>query len=360
MSIRINYSDQTLSTAALSLVPKDQLMLMGNLLREIGMETIDIPIEHAKFYCLNKDVISNVFRAVIKPETEDLDVAYRLGFQRISIIYNHRAGGVSAGVLELVEKASRLKVDCSLEIENASAFPVSELAAVINSFKEQQLNTVIYSDSNSLLEPLRTYKTLQHVRQLTSFNVGFHAHDEYHLATANTISAIKAGVRNVSTSVTGLGSARHAPYEEVVLAVRHLCGLSDNIIAPYFAAKCAKIAACLGKEIPVDKAIIGQNIFAHESGLHVHGVMKNPSIYEAFSPEEVGLSRFVIIGKHSGSAALQAALSKLGIELTTSELQEFLKSVRKSVLHKKGHLTSCELLHLYNGGEGGRVYEASR
>ena len=359
MSMRINYSDQTLSVAALSHVPKTKLILMGELLQRIGISTIDIPIEQAKIYGFSQGLINNAFRAVIKPVVRDVDTAYRLGFQRISVPYHHKTGELSNVVYELLEKARRLNVDCSLEIENASSFPVSELAAVINSLKDQQLDTVIYGDRYSLMEPLRTYNILKHVRQLTEFNVEFHAHDGYHLATANTLSAIKAGVRHVATSVTGVGNAKHAPFEEVVLAARHLCSLSDNIAAQDFAAECAIIATYLGKEIPVDKAIIGKNIFAHESGLHVHGVMKNPSIYEAFPPEEVGLSRFLIIGKHSGSAALQAALSKLGIEPSTAELQKLLKSVRTIVSHKKSHLTPYELLHLYNRREGGS-YEASQ
>lgn len=359
MSIRINYSDQTLSVAALSRVPKTKLILMGELLQRIGIATIDIPIEQAEIYGFSQDLINNAFRAVIKPVVGDVDTAYRLGFKRISVPYQHKAGELSNVVYELLEKARRLKVDCSLEVESASELSIEEIGSLFNNLKHQPLNTVIYSDTDSLLEPIKTYETLQLLRQMSPFELEFHAHDGYYLATANTLSAINAGVNHVATSITGIGSAKHAPFEEVILAARHLSSLFDSVIAPDFAAECAKIAACLGKDIPVDKAIIGQNIFAHESGLHVHGVMKNPSIYEAFPPEEVGLSRFLIIGKHSGSAALQAALSKLGIEPSTAELQKLLKSVRTIVLHKKSHLTPYELLHLYNRREGGS-YEASQ
>lgn len=104
---------------------------------------------------------------------------------------------------------------------------------------------------------------------------------------------------------------------------------------------------CLGVELSVNKAIIGRDIFAHESGIHVDGVIKNPKIYEAFAPEEVGLARQLIIGKHSGTASLKAKFLEWNVRLTEAGANLLLKEVRRVAVKQKCPLSDVQLKQLY-------------
>ncbi len=107
------------------------------------------------------------------------------------------------------------------------------------------------------------------------------------------------------------------------------------------------VAEASGRPVPVSKPIVGTNIFAHESGIHGDGVLKNPLTYEVFSPEEVGLQRQIVLGKHSGSAAVKAKFSEYLIELTEDEARDMLARVRQASIDLKRSLFDKELILLY-------------
>jgi homocitrate synthase NifV len=106
------------------------------------------------------------------------------------------------------------------------------------------------------------------------------------------------------------------------------------------------VAAASGANVQPWKAIVGKNTFAHESGIHAHGVLKNPDTYEPFAPEEVGWERSLVIGKHSGRHLLSSLLEQYGIFLNPEETQEILNAVRHQSILKKRNLTTEELLNL--------------
>jgi homocitrate synthase NifV len=108
------------------------------------------------------------------------------------------------------------------------------------------------------------------------------------------------------------------------------------------------VAQAAGRTIPVWKSIIGTNMFAHESGIHADGVIKNPKTYEVFAPEEVGLSRQIVIGKHSGSKAILLKFDEYGITLTHDQAAELLPRVRTMSIELKRSLYDKELLYIYN------------
>ena len=107
------------------------------------------------------------------------------------------------------------------------------------------------------------------------------------------------------------------------------------------------VARASGRELPVWKAIVGTNMFAHESGIHADGVLKNASTYEVFAPEEVGLQRQIVIGKHSGTKALMAKFLEYGIVLSPQEADAFLVRVREASVNMKRALFDKELVYLY-------------
>ena len=153
-----------------------------------------------------------------------------------------------------------------------------------------------------------------------------HCHDDLGMAVANSLAAVRGGARQVECAVNGIGErAGNCALEEVVMALRtrgDFYGLSTRVKPHGIYAASKLLATITGNPVPRNKAIVGQNAFAHESGIHQHGVLANRATYEIMKPEDVGVSTDnLVLGKHSGRAALKARAEKLGFELSDNQLQ---------------------------------------
>jgi homocitrate synthase NifV len=167
------------------------------------------------------------------------------------------------------------------------------------------------------------------------------------MATANAIAGIRAGARFVNTTVNGLGErAGNAALEEVVMALRHACGIEPGIDTRRFYELSQLVGLASRRPVPEWKAVVGERVFAHESGLHADGVLKHPGNYEGFDPAEVGLDRLIVLGKHSGSHGLRHRLATLDIALTAGEEQRVLNMVRCRSQELKRPLSDGDLLVL--------------
>jgi homocitrate synthase NifV len=169
------------------------------------------------------------------------------------------------------------------------------------------------------------------------------------MATANAIAGIRAGARFVNTTVNGLGErAGNAALEEVVMALKHACHVDVPIDTGRFVELSKLVGQASCRPVPEWKAIVGEKVFSHESGLHADGVLKYPGNYEGYDPAEVGLSRHMVIGKHSGRHGLQDRLRGLGIDLDLLEADSFLARVRNVSQRRKRPLSDNDLLQLYD------------
>ena len=154
-----------------------------------------------------------------------------------------------------------------------------------------------------------------------------HCHDDLGLAVANSLAAVRAGVRQIECTVNGIGErAGNAALEEIAVALavrKDSFGVTTNInLAQLFPAS-RMLTEVTGAVVAPNKAVVGANAFAHEAGIHQDGIIKNPLTYEIISPESVGVpSRSLVMGKHSGRNALRISLRDLGFEATDTELAE--------------------------------------
>lgn len=204
-----------------------------------------------------------------------------------------------------------------------------------------------FSDTVGVLDPFRTYALVRQLAVSVSIPVEVHTHNDFGLATANALAGISGGARFVSTTVLGIGErAGNAALEEVVMAVSHLLGGTTGVDHKKLVGLCEYVAAATGRPIPPAKPVVGRMIFHHESGIHADGVLKEPTSYEAYPPEEVGLLRELPIGKHSGRAALIHRLKALGIVLDAHEAAELLTDVRCISIGLKRGLSDEELVRL--------------
>ena len=154
-----------------------------------------------------------------------------------------------------------------------------------------------------------------------------HCHDDLGMAVANSLAAVRAGVRQIECTINGIGErAGNASLEEVVVALavrKESFGVTTGIRLEELFATSRMLTEITGAQVAPNKAIVGANAFAHEAGIHQDGIIKNPLTYEIISPQSVGVpARSLVLGKHSGRNALRQTLRDLGYEASDAELAE--------------------------------------
>ncbi|GAX38016.1 homocitrate synthase [Nodularia sp. NIES-3585] len=204
-----------------------------------------------------------------------------------------------------------------------------------------------FCDTVGILDPFTTYTQVKQLVKALSIPVEMHTHNDFGLATANTLAGVKAGALSVNTTVNGLGErAGNAALEEIVMALKRIHNTNLGIDTSRLLEISQLVASASGFDVHPWKAIVGKNSFAHESGIHAHGVLQNPDTYEPFAPEEVGGERRLVLGKHSGRHLLSNVLEQHGISLNPEAMKSVLDAVRQASIDQKRSLTTQELLHL--------------
>jgi 2-isopropylmalate synthase len=179
--------------------------------------------------------------------------------------------------------------------------------------------------------------------------VSVHCHNDFGLAVANAISGIQAGAQCAHVTINGIGErAGNASLEELVMALQCLQfdkKYETNINTRLLYETSRYVSSVVGVHVQPNKAIVGENAFGHESGIHTHGVLSNPLTYEPISPELVGRTRWFQVGKHAGAHGVSAMLEEYGIQPAKEQVHEILEAVKK--LGDQGkHVTDVELLSI--------------
>ncbi|MDB9374764.1 homocitrate synthase [Nodularia sphaerocarpa] len=204
-----------------------------------------------------------------------------------------------------------------------------------------------FCDTVGVLDPFSTYAKVKQLVSALSIPLEIHTHNDFGLATANALAGIKAGATSVNTTVNGVGErAGNAALEEVVMSIKRIYGINLGIDTRRLLELSQLVASASNCHVPPWKAIVGENTFAHESGIHAHGVLQNPLTYEPFAPEEVGCERRLVVGKHSGRHLVTSLLQQNDIFLNPEETQSVLDAVRQESVKQKRNLTVEELLNL--------------
>src|ERR1700675_3800798 len=170
-------------------------------------------------------------------------------------------------------------------------------------------------------------KVREYLGDAQGITLSAHCHDALGMAVANSLAAIRAGVRQIECTINGIGErAGNASLEEVVVALavrKDSFGVTTGIRLEELFPTSRMLTEITGAQVAPNKAIVGANAFAHEAGIHQDGIIKNPLTYEIISPQSVGVpARSLVLGKHSGRNALREALRDLGFEASDTELAE--------------------------------------
>ena len=211
-------------------------------------------------------------------------------------------------------------------------------------------DTVGYMNPNEFGDKIRYIK--EHTPGIENAIISVHCHDDLGLANANTLAAIKAGARQVEGTINGLGErAGNVAIEEVVMALKtrhdYFGDLQVNIDTKQFTKVSKLVSRLTGVVVPPNKPIVGSNAFAHESGIHQHGMMSNPETYEIMTPESVGAEKTdLVLGKHSGRHAFADYLAKLGFQSFTEEKINDLFAKFKELADRKKQVYDDDIIAL--------------
>ena len=233
---------------------------------------------------------------------------------------------------KFIGAALSLGLEVGLGCEDASRADINFLCALAETAERAGARRIRFADTLGVLEPFVTFDKISALRRNSGLEIEMHAHDDMGLATANTLAACKAGATHVNTTVNGLGErAGNAPLEEVVLGLNKLYGIETGVNLKGFPALSSIVASASGRAVPWQKSVVGAGVFTHEAGIHVDGLLKHPDNYQGFDPQEVGQSHRIVLGKHSGSRAVQVVYAGLGVTLGEGEAQALLPRVRSFV-----------------------------
>lgn len=234
-----------------------------------------------------------------------------------------------AHIHDMVSRARDAGLEVAVGGEDSSRADPAFVEDVIAICSRAGARRFRFADTLGIMEPFGTHDLFRRLRAGTDMELEIHAHDDLGLATANSLAAVKGGASHVSTTVNGLGErAGNAPLEEVVVALDHLYALDTGIAKTALAKVSGLVAEASGRPVPVNKSIVGDAIFTHESGIHVSGLLRDRRNYEALDPRELGRAHRVVLGKHSGLTSVLHACTQLGLAPTVSQARAMLARVR--------------------------------
>lgn len=294
-------------------------------------------------------------RAVVDDIKHSLDCgvdAVVISISASDIYIKHKLHSTRQRVLEDMvmscEFAKRHNLYVCLNAEDASRSDMEFLVELARVAQEVGVDRLRFCDTVGCLDPFTSYERVKTIVESVGIPIEVHMHNHLGMATANTLAGLKAGGTYASVTVMGFGEwAGHAALEEVVMALKYLYGINLGLTTERFREIAEYAARASGRQLPPWKPIVGNNIFAHESGIHTDGVLKNAQTYEIFPPEEVGLTRQIVIGKHSGTAAIKIKFAEYGIALSQEEAAAILERVRSAAVELKRSLFDKELIYLY-------------
>ena len=243
-----------------------------------------------------------------------------------------------------ITRARELVDDVEFSPEDASRTELSYLAEVVSAAIEAGATTVNIPDTVGYTVPAefdRLFRYLkEHVAGIDDIVLSVHCHDDLGMAVANSLAAVKAGARQIECTINGIGErAGNCSLEEAVMAIKtraEFFGVSTGIDTTRLYPASRLVSNITGMHTPRNKAIVGENAFAHEAGIHQHGMLQHASTYEIMRPEDVGLSRSnLVLGKHSGRHAFRDRVAELGFALDELETNRAFKAFKKLADQKK-------------------------
>lgn len=283
--------------------------------------------------------------------TSDLHLKYKLRMNREQVM---------AAAVDTIEYAKDHGLTVEFSCEDATRTPIDFLKEMHIAVQEVGADKINVPDTVGVISPPAMDYLIRELVTVTKVPIAVHCHDDFGLAVANSLTAVRAGARQVHVCVNGLGErSGNAALEEVVMGLLAFFNIRTNLDTRKIGPVCKTVSRVTGYSIPNNKSIVGANAFAHESGIHVHGVLGDPSTYEAFGPELVGMDRHIVVGKHTGAHSVKEKLTEYGVYPSDAHLSEIVQKV-KGLSESGKEVDDAELVAIAYHIQGKRSEEAKR
>ncbi|MBN2711140.1 MAG: homocitrate synthase [Planctomycetes bacterium] len=253
-------------------------------------------------------------------------------------------------IASCVEMASKDFDFISIGAQDASRAEISFVSKIALATKQAGAHRLRLADTVGVLNPFSTSELISSVvKAAPGLMVGFHGHNDLGMATANSLAAFMAGADSIDVTVNGLGErAGNAPLEELVLALKVSAGIGCGVDATRLLALSRRVGRMSGRLVHPNKPVVGGEIFSHESGIHVDGILSDARTYEPFDCRDIGRDgRKFVIGRHSGSSALLNILRNAGIDADHSVAVSLLPVIRAESQRLGRSLSDNEVIDAY-------------
>ena len=342
---------------------------IAQVLSDLGVDTIEagFPVNSPGEF----DAVRAVANAGLKPEIAclarchqaDIDSAIKAEVDAIHVFIatsdihlKHKLRMSREQVIEKAvwavdyAKAHGFTVEYSAEDATRTELPF--LKQVLLKVQEAKADRFDVADTVGSITPQAMRYLIGQLKEVARIPLAVHCHNDFGLATANTLAAVEAGADQVHVTVNGIGErAGNASLEEVVMGLHTFFGIKTGVDTTKLTHASKLVSRLTGVTVQPNKAIVGDNAFSHESGIHVHGILGSAFTYEPVTPDMVGKERKIVVGKHTGVHSVESRLKEYGFSLTKDQLENVTSRVKKLAEDGK-QVDDAELLALSYDAQG--------
>jgi len=347
---RVKFLDTTLrdgeQTPGVSLVPESKLRIAQRL-DELGVDFIEAGFaaisqgEMKAVSLIAKQGLKAKVSSAARGTRNDIDAVLKSGASTISMIVPTSDLHIECKLHKTREQILQTTDECvryakvhglivEFLAEDATRSDFDYLNKVFLKAIDAGADRVVVCDTVGILTPERSAEFFSKLKNNIKVPIGVHCHNDFGMAVANSVAALGAGAEEVHATINGLGErAGNASLEEIVVTLKSLYKLDVNIKTELLYSTSQLVSRLTGVHVQPNKAIVGENAFTHESGIHTQGMLSNPSTYEPIAPELVGSKRRIAAGKHSGSHAIRADLESMGLKPTEDQFRDIFHRIKE-------------------------------
>jgi 2-isopropylmalate synthase len=319
--------------------------------KEIVRQKLDTEII-ALSRCNRKDI-----EAAIEADVPAIHVFIPTSPVQMKYAVNMAPEQVIAAAVDSIKYVKKHGLVCEFSPMDATRTQPAFLKQICQAAEKAGMDRLNVPDTVGIMIPRTMGKLIEDLTKVVKTPISVHCHDDFGMAVANSLAAVEAGATQVHSTINGLGErAGNASLEEVVMALHMIYKLKTRVNTRLLYSTSRMVASLTGLQVQANKAIVGENAFAHESGIHTRGVTVKPSTFEPIKPETVGRTRKLVAGKLAGTRGIKAELGEIGIHPSDEQLKDIVQRVKD--LGDKGKMvTDADLLALTSAVMGEVISE---
>ncbi|MDD6285575.1 2-isopropylmalate synthase [Methanosphaera sp. Vir-13MRS] len=327
-------------------ITTDEKITIAEKLDKLGVDVIELGFpaaskgEQETFREASKLGLSAQLSGLARALTKDIDKAIDSDADYIHTFIGtsplHRDYKLKMSKQEILDKAvtavEYIKdhgIVAEFSCEDATRTELDYLLEVYEAVQEAGVDKINVPDTVGVSIPVKMNELISNLREKINVPISVHCHNDFGLAVANTLASVEAGAQQAQCTINGLGErAGNASLEEIVMGLHKFYKINTNINTKLLVNTSETVSRITGVKMPPNKAIVGENAFAHEAGIHVQGVLANSETYEPMKPEEVGHKRRIVLGKLTGANAVKSKLDEYNIKLNDEQFDQLYSQIK--------------------------------